>query len=150
MILLPVATFDCKRLRDVRAADQRGRHTTSSRQMFPLTSGGLLIDTPGLRELRLWDAALGLSRTFADIEVLSARCRFRDCRHRDEPECAVLEALHGGVLHRSHYDNYIKLLKEQDYQRRREDPTMNSKTKKRWKSITKDLRLVQKLKCGEE
>ena len=139
-----------QRLGEVRATDQRGRHTTSARQMFLLTSGGLLIDTPGLRELRLWDAAPGLSRTFADIGVLSARCRFRDCRHLDEPECAVLEALHGGALDRSHYDNYIKLLKEQDYQNRRENPAVNSRTKKRWKSITKDLRLIQKFKRGEE
>jgi ribosome biogenesis GTPase len=141
---------DLQRLGDVRAADQRGRHTTSSRQMFLLSSGGLLIDTPGLRELRLWDAAPGLSRTFADIEALSARCRFRDCRHRDEPECAVLEALQDGLLDRSHYDNYIKLLKEQDYQRRREDPVMNARTKRRWKTITKDLRLRQKFTRGEE
>jgi hypothetical protein len=62
----------------------------------------------------------------------------------------VLEALHGGLLDGSHYDNYIKLLKEQDYQRRREDPAMNARTKKRWKSITKDLRRIQKLKSGEE
>jgi ribosome biogenesis GTPase / thiamine phosphate phosphatase len=141
---------DLQRLGDVRAADQRGRHTTSSRQMFLLSSGGLLIDTPGLRELSLWNAAPGLSRTFGDIEALSARCRFRDCRHRDEPECAVLEALHGELLNRSHYDNYIKLLKEQDYQRRRDDPTTNAKTKRRWKSMTKDLRLIQKFKRGEE
>ena len=78
-------------------ADQRGRHTTSSRQMFLLPSGGLLIDTPGLRELQSIGCGSGLSRTFADVEALSAHCRFRDCRHRDEPECAVLEALRGGA-----------------------------------------------------
>jgi len=135
---------------DVRAADQRGRHTTSSRQMFVLPGGGLLIDTPGLRELSLSHAASGLRRTFADIETLAAQCRFRDCRHRDEPECAVLEALDGGLLDRSHYDNFIKLLKEQDYQRRRGDPAMNARTKRRWKSMTKELRLMQEFKRGEE
>jgi len=141
---------DLQRLGHVRAADQRGRHTTSSRQMFLLSSGTLLIDTPGLRELRLWDAAQGLGRTFADIDVLSAHCRFRDCRHLDEPECAVQEALHEGLLDRSHYDNYIKLLKEQEYQRRREDPLMDGRTKRRWKSMTKDVRRIQKLKGGKE
>lgn len=141
---------DLQRLGDVRASDQRGRHTTSSRQMFLLPKGGLLIDTPGLRELRLGDAAPGLSRTFADIESLSARCRFRDCRHTDEPGCAVLEALREGLLARSHYDNYIKLLKEQEYQRRREDPAMKANAKRRWKSVHKDLRFIKKLKRGEE
>ena len=118
--------------------------------MFLLPNGGLLIDTPGLRELRLWDATPGLSRTFADVETLSARCRFRDCRHTDEPGCAVLEALHDGLLTRSHYDNYIKLLKEQDYQSRREDPSMKAKAKRRWKSVKNDLRFIQKLKRGED
>ena len=141
---------DLQRLGDVRASDQRGRHTTSARQMFLLSSGALLIDTPGLRELQLWDAAPGLSRVFADVEALSARCRFRDCRHRDEPECAVLDALRGGRLDRSHYENYVKLLKEHDYQRRREDPALNARTKRRWKSMTKELRLVQKFKRDEE
>ncbi|MFA6003071.1 MAG: ribosome small subunit-dependent GTPase A [Elusimicrobiota bacterium] len=141
---------DLQELGEVRAADQRGRHTTSSRQMFLLPDGGLLIDTPGLRELQLWDAAPGLSRTFADIEALSARCRFRDCRHIDEPGCAVREALDGGRLDRSHYDNYLKLLKEQDYQRRREDPALKANAKRRWKSVHQDLRFIQKLKRGEE
>jgi ribosome biogenesis GTPase len=149
-LLNRLAGRDLQRLGDVRASDQRGRHTTSSRQMFLLSSGGLLIDTPGLRELRLSDATPGLSRTFADIEGLAARCRFRDCRHRDEPECAVLEALDSGLLDRSHYDNYIKLLKEQEHQRRREDPIINARTKRRWKSMTKELRLIQKLKRDEE
>ena len=141
---------DLQKLGEIRTADQRGRHTTSSRQMFLLPNGGLLIDTPGLRELRLWDAAPGLSRTFADIEALSARCRFRDCRHTDEPGCAVLEAVREDRLDRSHYDNYLKLLKEQDYQNRREDPAMKANAKRRWKSAHKDLRFIQKLKRGEE
>jgi ribosome biogenesis GTPase len=141
---------DLQRLGDVRASDRRGRHTTSSRQMFLLPDGGLLIDTPGLRELRLGDAAPGLSRTFADIEALSARCRFRDCRHTDEPGCAVLEAVREGRLDRSHHDNYLKLLKEQDYQNRREDPAMKANAKRRWKSVHKDLRYIQRLKRGGE
>ncbi|MDD5629144.1 MAG: ribosome small subunit-dependent GTPase A [Elusimicrobia bacterium] len=141
---------DVARLGAVRQADQRGRHTTTSRQMFILPSGGLLIDTPGLRELRLGKADDGLRRAFADIGSLSQRCRFRDCRHIDEPGCAVLAALQNGTLARSHYDNYLKLQKEQDYQRRREDPALEAQNKKRWKSIHKTMRSFDKLTRGEE
>ena len=103
-----------------------------------------------MRELSLSDAADGIERTFADIEALSERCRFRDCRHLSEPGCAVLQALQDGLLDRSHYGNYIKLLKEQDYQSRREDPALDAKNKRRWKSITKDLRFIQRIKRGED
>ncbi|HBL18614.1 MAG: ribosome small subunit-dependent GTPase A [Elusimicrobia bacterium GWA2_69_24] len=139
-----------QKLGAVRESDKRGRHTTTSRQMFMLPGGGLLIDTPGLRELKLSDAGSGIERAFVDISTLAGECRFRDCRHLDELGCAVLAALTDGRLSQPHYDNYVKLLKEQEYQRRREDPVEDAKNKRRWKSIMKDLPLIQRLKRGEE
>ena len=85
---------------DVREGDQRGRHTTTAGELVPLPDGGVLIDTPGLRAVSLWDADAGLSRAFADIEALAAQCRFRDCAHQSEPGCAVRAAVERGDLDR--------------------------------------------------
>ena len=79
----------------VREGDQRGRHTTTARELILLPDGGTLLDTPGLRAVSLWDADDGLSLAFADIEELAARCKFRDCSHRTEPGCAVRAAISG-------------------------------------------------------
>jgi ribosome biogenesis GTPase / thiamine phosphate phosphatase len=84
--------FDLLRTRDVRVADSRGRHTSTSRQMVLLPEGGVLIDTPGMRELQLWETGEALAGTFGDIDALAEACRFRDCRHRQEPGCAVRAA----------------------------------------------------------
>lgn len=85
-------------VRDVREDDSRGRHTTTSRELFELPGGGLLIDTPGMRSLELSDAEDGLDRAFADIETLAAACRFADCAHEVEPGCAVIAAIEAGEL----------------------------------------------------
>ena len=85
-------------VRDVREDDSRGRHTTTSRELFELPGGGLLIDTPGMRSLELSDAEDGLDRAFADIETLAAACRFADCAHEMEPGCAVIAAIEAGDL----------------------------------------------------
>jgi ribosome biogenesis GTPase len=84
---------EAQRTQEVRADDDRGRHTTSSRELFPLPGGGFVIDTPGMREIGLWDAEGGLAAAFADIDDAAAGCRFRDCRHEDEPGCAVRDAV---------------------------------------------------------
>ena len=89
--------------------DDRGRHTTTRRELFLLPRGGLVIDTPGMRELGLWDAGEGLDRSFADIEDLAAQCRFRDCSHTKEPGCAVRKALVEGKIGRTRYDSYERL-----------------------------------------
>lgn len=100
------------RTREVRADDARGRHTTTHRQLFRLAGGALLLDTPGMRELGLWDASGGLEETFADIAELEARCRFRDCRHEHEPGCAVGMAIVAGELDRHRLASYRRLARE--------------------------------------
>lgn len=94
--------------------DDRGRHTTTRRSLFALPGGCFVIDTPGMRELGLWDASEGLSRAFADLEELSAGCRFRDCTHQNEPGCAVRAAVERGELDPARLRSYQKLLREND------------------------------------
>ncbi|HEY9764271.1 MAG TPA: ribosome small subunit-dependent GTPase A, partial [Trichocoleus sp.] len=93
----------------VRADDQRGRHTTTSRHLLRLPSGALLIDTPGMRELQLWSGSDGLEATFSDIDALAEQCRFRDCQHGQEPGCAVQAAIASGELDFSRLSSYQKL-----------------------------------------
>ena len=102
------------RTREVRASDSRGRHVSTARELVVLPGGGLVIDTPGMRELQLWEVGEGLTETFEDIEGLGAGCRFRDCRHRDEPGCAVKEAVEDGTLAAERLGSYRKLQDEID------------------------------------
>jgi len=98
---------------EVREWDQRGRHTSVHRQLVVRPAGGLIVDTPGMRELQAWDSEEELAETFADIEALAALCRFRDCSHDREPDCAVKKAVDEGALTTERYDNYLKLRREQ-------------------------------------
>lgn len=93
-----LAGEDIRATREVRLSDGRGRHMTVSRELIPLPGGGLVIDTPGLRAVGMWDSAEGLAQAFSDIEEFAAECRFRDCRHEDEPGCAVRDAVERGEL----------------------------------------------------
>ncbi|MDQ3777301.1 MAG: ribosome small subunit-dependent GTPase, partial [Actinomycetota bacterium] len=97
----------------------------------------VLIDTPGLRELQLWDADDGLDRTFADVGELAARCRFSDCSHEAEPGCAVREALADGSLPRDRWESYVKLQRELAHLERKLDPRLRSEERKRWAAISK-------------
>ncbi len=100
---------DVQRTREVRASDSRGRHTTTHRELVMLPGGGLIIDTPGMRELQLWDAGDAVRETFDDIEALAGACHFTDCRHRDEPRCAVKAAVVEGKVPAERLDSYVKL-----------------------------------------
>lgn len=100
---------DAQTTGDVRSKDQRGRHTTVTRDLIPLPGGGVLIDTPGLRSLGLWDAGTGVAATFPDIEELAGACRFRDCQHRSEPGCAVQAAVARGDLDARRLESWHKL-----------------------------------------
>ncbi len=97
----------------IREDDSRGRHTTTHRQLFMLPSGGMIIDTPGMRELGMWEVSHGLGAAFADIEeVLSRPCRFSDCRHQTEPGCAVKTAIENGELTAERWNSYLNLKRE--------------------------------------
>ena len=95
--------------------DGRGRHTTTRRELFLLKQGGMVIDTPGMRELGLWESEEGLGKSFSDIEALAARCRFRNCGHTNEPGCAVRAALAQGELSEARWLSYQKLKTESRY-----------------------------------
>jgi ribosome biogenesis GTPase / thiamine phosphate phosphatase len=125
--------------------DGRGRHTTTSRSLIVLSSGALLIDTPGLREVQLWASEENLNQAFDEIEQLSVQCRFRDCRHISEPGCAVLSALDTGDISRDRYNSYTKLRKELMFLDRKEDLSAELALKKRWKQIHKAHRAMQKM-----
>ncbi len=99
---------------EVRERDSKGRHTTTAREIFPIPGGGLVIDTPGLREVQLWIHDDALEEAFGEIHSLSERCRFRDCRHENEPGCAVREALESGTLPKERLESYLKLRREQE------------------------------------
>jgi ribosome biogenesis GTPase len=98
----------------VREGDQRGRHTTTARELVELPSGGWLVDTPGLRSVALWDADIGLARVFSDIEELAAKCKFGNCSHGGEPGCAVRAAIESGELDPARYEHYMRLDAELD------------------------------------
>jgi ribosome biogenesis GTPase len=124
----------------VRESDSRGRHTTTSRELFLLPGGAMIIDTPGLRELQLWNAAEGLSQTFADVDELAAQCRFTNCQHRNEPGCAVQAALGEGILAEDRLDSWRKLQREQEFLLRKMDPETSAAQKKRIKIVMRQVR----------
>ena len=95
--------------------DDKGRHTTTHRELFLLPSGGMVVDTPGMREFGMWDNDTGIEKTFADIEELAAQCKFRNCTHTNEPGCAIRSALEMGELEMNRWQSYQKLKAENDY-----------------------------------
>jgi ribosome biogenesis GTPase / thiamine phosphate phosphatase len=121
-----------------RADDDRGRHTTTHRELFRLPSGALVIDTPGMRELGLVAEDDALDASFTDVSDLAAQCRFSNCRHGGEPGCAIAEALDSGALDPSRWAAFGKLQKELAYAARREDPELEAAERKKWKQIHKN------------
>ncbi len=114
----------------VREGDDRGRHTTTHRELVMLPNGALLIDSPGIRELQLWNAEAGMDQAFRDIQALAARCRFRDCTHHDEPGCAVRESIASGQLDPARLGNLHNLEKEQRALELRQDNAARRKAGK--------------------
>ncbi|MBT3319225.1 MAG: ribosome small subunit-dependent GTPase A [Clostridia bacterium] len=100
---------------DIREDDSKGRHTTTHRQLVMLSCGAMVIDTPGMRELGMWDAAEGVVQTFSDIEAYFEDCKFGDCSHMGEPGCAVQRALESGQISQERWDSYLKLMRENKY-----------------------------------
>ena len=131
--------------RDVRESDSRGRHTSTNRQLVPLPGGGLLIDTPGMRELQLWEAG-GWSETFSDIAALADSCRFRDCRHRDEPGCAVTAAVSAGELPENRLESFRKLSAEREHAERQQDERALLERKRQGRIGAKAARQITRMK----
>ncbi len=130
---------DLLRTQDVRITDSRGRHTSTSRQMVLLEGGGILIDTPGMRELQLWDSGEALGEAFVDVEALAASCRFRDCRHLREPGCAVRAAVASGELAAARLESFHKLEGEREQQVKQLDARALLEEKRRGKIQAKAL-----------
>ena len=107
-----LAGEDIMAVNTVREADARGRHTTTHRQLIRLNSGVMIIDTPGMRELGMWDVSEGLGDAFADVEAFLGKCRFSDCKHKSEPGCAIKAAIAAGELDASRWESYQKLKEE--------------------------------------
>jgi len=122
-------------VREIREDDGEGRHTTTHRQLVLLPGGGLVLDTPGLRELQLWESAEGLGEAFSDIEDLAANCRFNDCAHHSEPGCAVQAALDDGTLDFGRWTSYTKLQRELAHLERRVDKRLQAEERKRWAKV---------------
>jgi ribosome biogenesis GTPase / thiamine phosphate phosphatase len=126
---------------ETRADDDEGRHTTTTRQLLELPGGGVVIDTPGIRELQLWDAGSeALEETFADVEELAAECRFNDCAHGTEPGCAVRSALADGTLAHERYASWQKLQRELRSIAVRADARLRREEKRKWQQRAKDGR----------
>lgn len=136
---------------EVRLTDAKGRHTTTRRELFVLPSGGILIDTPGIRELETLSSAGSVSAVFDDIEELTAECRFRDCDHINSDGCAVLDAVAGGTISQERYDSFIKLTKEAEFHEGKDDVYAQQEKKANDRKLTKGLReAYQKRKPGQK
>jgi ribosome biogenesis GTPase len=121
-------------------ADDRGRHTTTSRHLVPLPQGGMLIDTPGMRTVILWEGEEGLERAFGDVEALAAGCRFSDCMHETEPGCAVQAALSDGTLDPARLRSYLKLGREAKRMAMKTDIRLREAERRKWKRIHAAIR----------
>lgn len=124
----------------VREGDRKGRHTTTHRELFRVPGGALVIDTPGLRELRVLELDAGLALAFPDIDELAASCRFRDCTHETEPDCAVLEAVADGHLDAERLESFRKLRAEAAYQATRTDAQARRRAVAEHKTAMKTLK----------
>ncbi len=133
----------------VREDDARGRHTTSGRQLVPLPGGGLLLDTPGIRELALWDDGDGLAAAFLDVEAVAAGCRFSDCTHGPEPGCAVDSAVQRGELAADRVAGWHKLIREERHQAVERDAIARRAERRRWTVIGRAGAARAKEKRGE-
>jgi ribosome biogenesis GTPase len=137
---------DIMKVNEITAYKDKGVHTTTRRELVVLQDGGMIIDTPGLRELQLWEGSEGLSDIFSDIEALAQSCRFKDCTHTKEPGCAVRKAFEDGTLDEDRLKSYNKMQREINYFERRKYESSILAERKKWKKIRKDVKQVMKMK----
>jgi ribosome biogenesis GTPase len=135
-------------VKEVRQHDERGQHATRHRELILIPSGGLVLDTPGMRELQLWEVEEGIEATFEDVEEIAQRCYFSDCQHRTEPHCAVQSALEDGSLDAQRFESYLKLQQELGYLSRRQNALAQRNERNRWKKLAKMAEERSKLKRG--
>ena len=130
--------------KEIREDDSKGRHATTARELFFLPSGGMIIDTAGLREVQVLASEEAMASTFKEISELIQDCKFSNCTHENEPGCAINEALESGNLSKEEYNNYLKLQKEAAYTERKISQSKGANAKERWKTITKNHRARRK------
>ena len=135
-----------QKVQGIREGDDKGRHTTTHRELVQLPNGTILIDTPGMRELQLWDSGEGLTESFTDIEELAQQCKYRNCGHDQEPGCAIQEAIFTGILEKARFMSFKKLQKELAFLERKQDQRAQAEEKKRWKSISMTMKKSKKKK----
>ncbi|MGW1544695.1 ribosome small subunit-dependent GTPase A [Streptomyces sp. NPDC002309] len=141
---------DVMEVQAARDVDGKGRHTTTTRNLLPLPGGGVLIDTPGLRGVGLWDAGIGVRQVFAEIEELAADCRFHDCAHESEPGCAVLAGIDSGELPVRRLESYRKLLRENQWIVAKTDARLRAEIRKDWKRKGAEGRAAMEAKRGRQ
>ncbi len=139
-ILNAVCGEEAQRVQETRN-DDKGRHTTTHRELFVLEGGGLLLDTPGMREFQLWDEAV--DEAFEDIDELSDECRFRDCAHESEPGCAVLEAVEVGALSPERLESWRKLRREAEHQQRRQDAAAGRDHGRQFEKVVREAKRIK-------
>jgi ribosome biogenesis GTPase len=148
-LLNTLAGEDRALVREIRADDARGRHTTTRRQLHLLPGGGLILDTPGMRELALWESD-GLDQSFTDLDAIVERCRFGNCQHNGEPGCAIAAALADGSLDAGRLESWQKLQREAAHHERRVDALARAEEKRKWKAIGKSVTKHMNAKYGHE
>ena len=135
---------DKQKVNSISDAVGKGKHTTTRRELIAFPDGGLMIDTPGMRELQVWGEGDGMKKAFRDIEELAQSCKFRDCKHDMEPGCAVKSAIENGTLSDERYRSYLKLQKEFQFLSQRGDYKARIAERKRGKEIAKIARELQR------
>ena len=136
-------------VQEVSDFSNKGKHTTTHREMIILANGGLIIDTPGMRELQLWDGGEGVAETFDDLEELSLQCKFSNCLHKDEPGCAIRAAIENGDIDETRLKSYLKLKREVKYIESKQNVKTAIENKKHWKQVHKSLKDFDKKNKGK-
>lgn len=136
---------------EIRLTDDKGKHTTTHRELLVMNDGGILIDTPGMREFQLWSTGenIGLVTEFEDIEALILQCKFNDCTHKNEPGCAVNTAIESGELSEERFERYNKYLRELAFVERRNNEAKMSEERNKWKKMTQQGKANRNAKIGK-
>nr|HPN39660.1 ribosome small subunit-dependent GTPase A [Melioribacteraceae bacterium] len=129
--------YDLQKTNEIRIKDDRGKHTTTRRELIVLPNGAILIDTPGMREFHIWKTTNGLEEVFSEIDEFASECKYKDCKHINETGCAVLKALKEGLISNERYNSYIKLQKEEEYLELKDDKNYFLQKKDKEKKLSK-------------